>query len=136
MYVPWFPSEDVDSNFVSYIHQNLHHEIGEDVGFPDSSWSYTDEERTPFEKKERSDSTLHFEVMDEFYKNPDVDASRMQILVHNGIVNLSGSVRSVREKKRAEEIVRKMDHVWNVENELEVNTGTTTRSRFDLPGFS
>lgn len=136
MYVPWFPSNDADPNFVSYIYQNLHHEIGEDVGFPDSSWSYTEDEPSPFEKKERSDATLHFEVMDEFYKNKDVDASRMQIIVYNGIVNLSGSVRTEKEKKRAEEIVRKMDHVWNVENELVVDSGAPTRSRFDLPGIS
>lgn len=134
MYVPWFPSEDTDPNFVSYIHQNLHHEIGEDVGFPDSSWSYTGEE-TPFEKKERSDATLHFEVMDEFYKNKDIDASKIQILVYNGIVNLSGFVRTEREKKRAEEIVRNLDHVWNVENELLIDNESVKRSGYDPPTF-
>jgi osmotically-inducible protein OsmY len=73
--------------------------------------------------------------MDEFYKNKDVDASRMQILVHNGIVNLSGCVRTEKERIRAQEIVCKMEHVWNVENELEVKDESKRRF-FDRPLFS
>jgi hypothetical protein len=134
MYHPWFPSGDDDSSFLSYIHQNLHHETGEDVGFPDSSWSYTREE-SPFEAKERSDATLLHEVEDLFYKSKEVDGSRVEILVHNGIVNLSGSVRTEREKKRAEELVRCMDHVWNVENEIRIEDDSAKRKGYGLPGF-
>lgn len=121
MYVPWFPLEDTDSDFIGYIHQGLHHVIGEDVEFPDSGWSYMQEEPvSPFEDEERSDPSIHFKILDEFYSNNDLDASRINVLVHNGIVNLSGFVSSEHEKKKAEEAARSILHVWNVENEIQI----------------
>ena len=130
MYVPWFPVEDTEADFVGYIHHGLHHEIGEEVEFPDSEWSYMHESPTPFEKKEMDDSSMHFKVLDAFYSNKEIDASRINVLVHNGIINLSGVVLSVREKNIAEEIARNIPEVWNVENELEVLTENVTPKYF------
>jgi BON domain len=118
MYVPWFPAVE-NADFVTYIHQGLHHVIGEDVGFPYSSWSYM-QESSPFQIQDRSDSALHYQVMDAIYKSREIDGSRVSILVHNGIVNLFGFVLKDQDRLTIEKIVRSIKEVWSVENEIVV----------------
>lgn len=134
MYVPWFPSGDSNSDFLTYIHQGLHHELGEDVGFPDSEWSYTRND-SPFDNQKESDERIHYKVLDALYRNKDIDASQVNVLVHNAVVNLSGTVKSEREKAAAENCIRELKEVWNVENEISVDSGIKQKS-FVLPGFS
>lgn len=118
MYIPWFPDNETDSDFVTYIHGQLHHVRGEEVEYPDSSWSYMDDSPSPFEEADRSDKTLHFKILEAFYHSDRLDSSKINVLVYNGKVNLSGSVFSENEKKTAEEIVKAIPFVWTVENEL------------------
>lgn len=130
MYVPWFPLPEENADFIGYIHQGLHHEIGEEVEYPGSEWSYMHESESPFARQERSDADLLSNVLDEFYKTKNLDASRIHVLVHNGVVNLSGVVSSEKEKVAAEALVRNLPHVWNVENELEIEKESSRPSYF------
>lgn len=117
MYTPWFPSAAEDTGFISYIHQNLHQQTGREVPYPDSAWSYAREE-SPFEATERSDVSIHDIVVDTLYRNKELDSSHINVLVHNGVVNLSGYVLSEKDRVKAEAEIRKIDHIWNVENEI------------------
>ena len=117
MYVPWFPFLPEEYNYISYIHQHLHHVTGEDVAFPDSSWSYM-KNPSPFEQSDRSDQNIHFRVLDALYKNKSIDGSQIYVLVHNGMVNLTGYVASDNERKEVEKTVRELKEVWSVENQL------------------
>jgi osmotically-inducible protein OsmY len=69
---------------------------------------------------------LQQDVMDELQWDPSVDSSRIGISVDNGVVVLSGNVRSLAERLSAENAAKRVRGVLSVANELHV----------DLPGAS
>jgi hypothetical protein len=119
MYRPWFPDPDNPDTFLTYIHQNLHHVPGEEVPYPDSAWSYMRDD-SPFERTERSDEDLYFRALDALYRDSVVDASGITLLVHNGVIDASGTVRTNAERARALALLRELPGVWSVDDALEL----------------
>ena len=64
--------------------------------------------------------TLQRQVQDALAELNDMRGARIDVLDSNGIVTLTGIVPSVEVRERAEEIVRRMDGVTSVINELDV----------------
>jgi osmotically-inducible protein OsmY len=68
----------------------------------------------------KTDSQLQIDVMEELRWEPGVDNERIGVSVANGIVTLSGIIRSYAEKLLAEKTVRRVSGVRAVAEELEV----------------
>jgi len=68
----------------------------------------------------RTDDRILEEINDRLCDNPYLDASDMEVGVHNGDVILNGSVESREDKSLAEEIAEGVTGVQNVENRLRV----------------
>lgn len=133
---PWIsPYDDSfeEDDWFSYLRQNQIKNAGHDVPFPGSSWSYatgdsafSDEKQGFFGKGpkgwKKSDETIHDEVCDVLYHSPYVDASGIEVFVVNGVVTLSGQVDSRAAKKEAERLVEYLPGVWDVHNELVVES--------------
>lgn len=140
LYIPWFSKDEdfideEEDSWVAYIRRNLHHSSSHDIPFPDSSWSYTRHD-SPFEEDEndlkKSDMTIKEDVLNALYKAPDVDASKIKVIVLSGIVDLIGTVTSFHEKKEAERVALSIPSVWSVHNELEIEED---KSGFHLAHF-
>lgn len=67
-----------------------------------------------------SDSELQRTVMDELRWNPVVDASHVGVMVKDGIVTLSGYVRSYIQKKNATSTIKHIPHVKAVIDDVEL----------------
>lgn len=133
LYIPWFTSdeafyEDEETNedsWIGYLRRNLKHPVGEESPFPYSSWSYTRHD-SPFEAddegqlEKKSDTTLHDEITNILYQDPEIDASNINTIVLNGIVILMGTVKTLLEKNKAEALVRTLAGVWNVKNSIKI----------------
>lgn len=142
-YIPWFTSDEdfydseegQEDSWVSYLRRNFQHPVGEESPFPESSWSYTRND-SPFDDEEKpekkSDASIHDEVLELLYQNPDLDASNIKTIVLNGIVCLFGTVKSLYEKNEAARVVSKLPDVWNVRNELIIEE-SKRRSLSDIP---
>jgi osmotically-inducible protein OsmY len=63
---------------------------------------------------------LQHQVQAAFMDDPDVQDYDIEVLDNNGIITLRGSVPTRAARDRAEAIVRDMDGVVNVINELDV----------------
>ncbi len=63
---------------------------------------------------------LKHDVEDELEWDPSIDAAKIGITADQGVVTLSGSVRSYSEKWNAEKIVKRVAGVKGVANEIEV----------------
>jgi osmotically-inducible protein OsmY len=63
---------------------------------------------------------LQHEVQEALAEINELRGARIDVLDNNGIVTLTGMVPSVAARERAEEIVRGMDGVTSVINELNV----------------
>ncbi len=68
----------------------------------------------------RSDSDIRRDVEDELRWDPDIDATDIAVSVHNGVVTLSGFVRSYMQKYQAEADVKRVAGVVAVANDIEV----------------
>ena len=68
----------------------------------------------------RSDSEIKKDVEDELRWDPDLDATDIAVAVKNGVVTLSGFVRSYNEKWEAERAAKRVSGVLGVANDLEV----------------
>jgi osmotically-inducible protein OsmY len=68
----------------------------------------------------RNDSDVKRDVEDEIKYDPDVDSSDIGVSVKNGVVALTGYVRSYREKLQAETDAKRVSGVLGVANDLEV----------------
>src|ERR1700758_4423829 len=68
----------------------------------------------------RSDNDIRRDVEDELRWDPDIDATDMAVSVHNGVVTLSGFVRSYMQKYQAEADVKRVAGVAAVANDIEV----------------
>jgi len=68
----------------------------------------------------KNDSQLQRDVMEELKWEPGVDHERIGVAITDGVVSLSGTVRSYAEKLLAEKAVRRVKGVRAVAEDLEV----------------
>ena len=71
---------------------------------------------------DRNDEDIAAAVRDAFLYDPRVRSYEPTIVVHNGIVTLSGAVSNLRAKQDAERDARDVVGVWDVHNLLKVRT--------------
>ena len=68
----------------------------------------------------RLDSDIKRDVEDELRWDPDIDATDIGVAVHNGIVTLTGFVRSYAQRTEAERDAKRVAGVVGVANDIEV----------------
>ena len=68
----------------------------------------------------RTDSDIKRDVESELKWDPDIDASDIGVAVKNGVVTLSGFVRSYSQKYQAEKATKRVKGVLGVANDIEV----------------
>jgi osmotically-inducible protein OsmY len=68
----------------------------------------------------RSDSEIERDVKEELQWNPDLDATDIAVSVKNGVVTLTGFVKSYADKYEAEASAKRVAGVVAVANDLEV----------------
>src|SRR5439155_8334771 len=68
----------------------------------------------------RSDADIKRDVEDELRSDPDLDATDIAIAVKDGVVTLAGFVRSFRQRRKAEQDVKRVAGVVGVANNIEV----------------
>jgi osmotically-inducible protein OsmY len=68
----------------------------------------------------RSDSDIKRDVEDELRWDPDIDVTDVAVNVHNGVVTLTGFVRSYMQKLNAEADAKRVAGVVGVANDIEV----------------
>jgi osmotically-inducible protein OsmY len=68
----------------------------------------------------RTDSEIKKDVEDELRWDPDIDATDIGVAVHNGVVTLTGFVRSYMQKTQAERDAKRVAGVLGVANDVEV----------------
>src|SRR5262245_2163078 len=66
------------------------------------------------------DSAITTKVKSAFATDKEVSAMAVHVNTKNGRVHLSGKVKSFDEKRKAEEVARRVAGVQSVENDLEV----------------
>ena len=84
-------------------------------------WALSSELRS-HKYADRSDEDIATAMRDAFRYDPRVHSSQPNIVVHNGIVTLSGSVNNLRSRQNAERDARDVVGVWDVHNLLKVRT--------------
>jgi osmotically-inducible protein OsmY len=84
-------------------------------------WALSPELRS-HKHADRNDEDIAAAVRDAFLYDPRVRSYEPTIVVHNGIVTLSGAVSSLRAKQEAERDARDVVGVWDVHNLLKVRT--------------
>ena len=75
----------------------------------------------------RSDDRIRDDVNDRLSDDPRVDASEIEVTVENGEVTLSGSVESRQAKRQAEDCVEDVTGVKHVQNNLRVNSSSSSQ---------
>jgi len=68
----------------------------------------------------RLDSDIRRDVEDELRWDPDIDATDIAVAVHNGVVALTGFVRSYSQRTQAERDAKRVAGVVGVANDIEV----------------
>jgi osmotically-inducible protein OsmY len=68
----------------------------------------------------RTDSDIERDVKDELQWDPDLDATDVAVSVKNGVVTLTGFVRSYTDKYEAENAAKRVAGVVGVANDIEV----------------
>jgi len=68
----------------------------------------------------RLDADIRRDVEDELRWDPDVDATDIGVAVHNGVVALTGFVRSYAQRTQAERDAKRVAGVAGVANDIEV----------------
>lgn len=66
------------------------------------------------------DFDLRKDVLEELEWDPSIDARTIGVAIENGIVSLTGHVRSYADKVNAERIVKRVHGVFGVANDIEV----------------
>jgi len=66
----------------------------------------------------KSDERLHEEACEALYRNPWVDASEVDVKVKDGVITVSGTVRTREEKREAESCMENISGVVDIRNEL------------------
>jgi osmotically-inducible protein OsmY len=72
----------------------------------------------------RTDSDIKRDVEAELQSDPTIDATDIAVAVKNGVVTLTGFVRSYSEKMDAEAAAKRVDSVVGLANDLEVRPPT------------
>ena len=78
------------------------------------------------------DEALKVTVTDALTWDEQVEATRIQVIAHNTVITLMGTVESEDERERAEELARGVSGVGEVVNALEV-TGEQDEAPASLP---
>jgi osmotically-inducible protein OsmY len=68
----------------------------------------------------RLDSDVRRDVEDELRSDPDIDATDIAVAVKDGSVTLTGFVRSFRQRRGAEQDVKRVAGVVGIANNIEV----------------
>lgn len=68
----------------------------------------------------RSDADIKRDVEEELRADPAIDARDIAVTVKDGVVSLAGFVRSFRQRRRAEQAVKRVSGVVGVANNIEV----------------
>ena len=68
----------------------------------------------------RTDSEIKKDAEDELRWDPDIDATDVAVAVHNGVVTLTGFVRSYMQKRQAERDVKRVAGTLGVANDIDV----------------
>ena len=72
---------------------------------------------------QRSDERIREDANDALTRDPEIDASDIQVSVSNGEITLKGEVEDRRGKRRAEDCVEQLPGVRDVHNELHARRG-------------
>ncbi len=72
---------------------------------------------------QRSDERIREDANDALTRDPEIDASDIQVSVSNGEITLKGEVEDRRAKRRAEDCVEQLPGVRDVHNELHARRG-------------
>ncbi len=81
----------------------------------------------------KNDLELRRDLLDELDWEPSIDPAEIGVMTHEGIVTLTGPVRSYTEKLAAERVVRRVKGVKAIANDLEVRLpGSAARSDADI----
>jgi osmotically-inducible protein OsmY len=72
---------------------------------------------------QRSDERIREDANDALTRDPEIDASDIQVSVSNGEITLKGEVEDRRAKRRAEDCVEQLAGVRDVHNELHARRG-------------
>lgn len=78
------------------------------------------EHLSDFKRPMRSDSDIKRDVDDELRWDPDIDATDIAVAVKNGVVTLTGFVRSYSQKRQAEADAKRIAGVFGLANDIEV----------------
>lgn len=84
----------------------------------------------------RSDDRIREDISDRLADDDRVDASEIEINVHDAEVTLTGSVDSRESKRRAEDIAEMVSGVQHVQNNIRVNREGASGSRTVSQGLS
>lgn len=66
----------------------------------------------------RTDNTITTDIEAAFYTNPQLQAIPIQVQTQEGVVQLSGYVKTIRQSDVAEDVARKVEGVKSVQNNL------------------
>jgi osmotically-inducible protein OsmY len=72
---------------------------------------------------QRSDDRIREDVSEELFRNPEIDASEIEIQAQKGEVTLTGKVEDRHQKRLAEDIAERVSGVKDVHNQLKVDKG-------------
>ena len=75
----------------------------------------------------KSDAQLFADVAEELTTDPALNATKIAVAVHNGVVTLTGTVPSYWQKVEAEATVKRVTGVRGVANELQVDPSAGTK---------
>jgi hypothetical protein len=73
----------------------------------------------------RSDERIKEDVCERLTRDPEVDASEIEVQVKDGEVTLTGTVESRDQKRRAEDVIENVSGVREVNNQLRMHSGQT-----------
>jgi osmotically-inducible protein OsmY len=76
---------------------------------------------------QRADADILMEIRDRLAAVEEFDLSRVVARIEDGFVRLSGQVKDVAAKRRAEAVVRSVEGVVGVENRITTDTGVRAR---------
>jgi len=81
----------------------------------------------------KSDTQLQHDIIDELAWEPNVDATAIGVTVVDGVVTLTGQMRSLAEKWTAEHVAKRVAGVLAVANDIEVHLpGESQRTDADI----
>ncbi len=72
------------------------------------------------------DERVRKDVYDRLADDTDIDATDIEVTAHNGVVTLRGSVDSLWDKRRAEDIAKSAPGVRGVNNNLRASMALQT----------